>query len=97
MSLKGVTGAANLDAAAVAKQVDSIRAHTDLPVAVGFGIKDAASAAAVARTADGVVVGSALVQVVADATERGEDTAGAIAAAVSLVADIRRGIDNATS
>lgn len=97
VSLKGVTGAANLDAEAVAKQVDAIRAHTNLPVAVGFGIKDAASAAAVACTADGVVVGSALVQVVSDATARGEDTAGVIAAAVSLVADIRRGIDNATS
>jgi tryptophan synthase alpha chain len=61
VSLKGVTGAATLDVGSVAAKLDEIRAQTDLPIAVGFGIRDAASAAAVARIADGVVVGSALV------------------------------------
>lgn len=61
VSLKGVTGAANLDIASVTEKVAQIRAITAVPVAVGFGIRDAASAAAVAAVSDGVVVGSALV------------------------------------
>jgi len=61
VSLKGVTGAATLDVGSVAAKLDEIRAQTELPIAVGFGIRDAASAAAVAQIADGVVVGSALV------------------------------------
>jgi tryptophan synthase alpha chain len=62
VAVKGVTGAGNLDVAEVAAKLEQIRAHTDLPVGVGFGIKDAQSAAAVAAVADAVVVGSALVQ-----------------------------------
>ncbi len=61
VSLKGVTGAASLDLADVSSKLQGIRAHTDLPLAVGFGIRDAASAKAVGQFADGVVVGSALV------------------------------------
>jgi tryptophan synthase alpha chain len=61
VSLKGVTGAASLDVDTVAAKLDEIRRHSDLPVAVGFGIRDAVSARAVGRVADGVVVGSALV------------------------------------
>ena len=61
VSLKGVTGAATLDVASVAAKLGEIRAQTSLPVAVGFGIRDARSAAQVAGIADGVVVGSALV------------------------------------
>jgi len=61
VSLKGVTGAATLDVGAVEAKLGEIRAQTLLPVAVGFGIRDAESARAVGRLADGVVVGSALV------------------------------------
>jgi tryptophan synthase alpha chain len=61
VSLKGVTGAANLDLAAVAAKLAEIRAVTDLPLGVGFGIKDADTAARIAGIADAVVVGSALV------------------------------------
>lgn len=61
VSLKGVTGAANLDVASVRSKVAEIRQHTSLPVAVGFGIRDAASAAAIGAVSDGVIVGSALV------------------------------------
>ncbi len=61
VSLKGITGANHLDVRAVAERVAKIKAHTDLPVQVGFGIKDAASARAVGQHADGVVIGSALV------------------------------------
>jgi len=61
VSFKGVTGANNLDVDDVANNVAKIRAKTRLPVAVGFGIKDAESAKAVSEFADGVVVGSVLV------------------------------------
>lgn len=62
VSLKGTTGAGNLDTAAVADKLAEIRAHTDLPLAVGFGVRDGDSAAELARVADGVVVGSALIE-----------------------------------
>src|SRR5207244_9875329 len=61
VSLKGVTGAATLDIGDVSRKVGEIRKHTALPVAVGFGIRDAASAKAVGAVADGIVVGTALV------------------------------------
>ena len=66
VSLKGVTGAANLDVQSVIEKVNQIRGHTDLPVGVGFGIRDAESAAQVAAVADAVVVGSAVVKHVAE-------------------------------
>ncbi|MDT8282452.1 MAG: tryptophan synthase subunit alpha [Gammaproteobacteria bacterium] len=62
VSLKGVTGAATLDVSSVAQKLTQIRQHINLPMAVGFGISDAASAASVAACADAVVVGSALVK-----------------------------------
>jgi tryptophan synthase alpha chain len=64
VSLKGVTGAANLDIAEVSQRVASIRKQTDLPVGVGFGIRDAATAKATAAIADAVVVGSRMVQTI---------------------------------
>jgi tryptophan synthase alpha chain len=64
VSLKGVTGAATLDINSVGEKLAAIRALTPLPLAVGFGIRDAATAAAVGRIADGVVVGSALVSTI---------------------------------
>ena len=66
VSLKGVTGSANLDVDSVVKKVDQIRTHTSIPVGVGFGIRDAESAAQVAAVADAVVVGSAIVNRVAE-------------------------------
>jgi tryptophan synthase alpha chain len=62
VSLKGVTGAQSLNVESVAKKLAEIRAVTTLPLGVGFGIKDANAAAAVARVADAVVVGSALIE-----------------------------------
>lgn len=61
VSLKGVTGAGNLDAADVAERVKRIKARTDLPVGVGFGIRDGESAARISEVSDAVVVGSALI------------------------------------
>jgi tryptophan synthase alpha chain len=64
VSLKGVTGAANLDTEEVARKVNYIKSQASIPVAVGFGIRDASSAAAISETADAVVVGSVLVSIV---------------------------------
>jgi len=62
VSLKGVTGSANIDLADVASRLDTLREHLSVPIGVGFGIRDAASAQAVAKLADAVVIGSRLVQ-----------------------------------
>jgi tryptophan synthase alpha chain len=78
VSLKGVTGAANLDAVDVAEKLAVIRRHIAIPVGVGFGIRDGASAKAISKVADAVVIGSALVQAIADA---GPDAAAAVAGA----------------
>lgn len=69
VSLKGVTGAGNLDTADVARNIARIRRHVTLPVGVGFGIRDAQSAAAVAAVADAVVIGSRLVQAITAAAQ----------------------------
>lgn len=97
VSLKGVTGAGHLDAVEVASRLDLIRQHTDLPVGVGFGIKDAASAKAVAQVADGVVIGSALINAMAGVIEKGGDSGTAVAAAAQLLGQIRQGIDSIAS
>lgn len=62
VSLKGVTGAAHLDLAEVAEKIPRIRRQTKLPVGVGFGIRDAVTARAVAQFADAVIIGSAIIQ-----------------------------------
>jgi tryptophan synthase alpha chain len=93
VSLKGVTGAGNLDREAVARQVAEIRLHSQLPVCVGFGIKDGPSAAAVAAVSDGVVIGSALVQHLADVASRGDGAGAVLAAASEMLGDIRSHVD----
>ena len=64
VSLKGVTGAGHLDIDAVAQAVPRIKAHVQVPVGVGFGIRDAQSARAVGQVSDAVVIGSALIQLI---------------------------------
>jgi tryptophan synthase alpha chain len=64
VSLKGVTGAGHLDTAAVEQMLPRIRRHVQVPVGVGFGIRDAASARAVGRVADAVVIGTRIIQLV---------------------------------
>jgi tryptophan synthase alpha chain len=66
VSLKGVTGAGTLDTDAVARMLPTIRKHVKIPLGVGFGIRDAASACAVARVADAVVIGSRIIQIIED-------------------------------
>ena len=97
VALKGVTGAGHLDTAAVEAHLAIIREYTDLPVAVGFGIKDAETAARVAVCADAVVVGSALVDEVAVDFSEHQNDARAIAIGGSLISSIRKGVNLATS
>jgi tryptophan synthase alpha chain len=80
VSLKGVTGAQNLDADHVGTQVTALREMTTLPVLVGFGIKDGAAARRVAQYADGVVIGAALVATVAARTDRPDEIPAALEA-----------------
>ena len=67
VSLKGVTGAGNLDTAAVEAMLPRIRQHVSIPVGVGFGIRDAATAKAVGKVADAVVIGSKIIQLIENA------------------------------
>ncbi len=90
VSLKGVTGAGNLDTEAVARAVPRIKAHVKVPVGVGFGIRDAVSAKAVAQVADAVVIGSALVQCL-EAQPRDQ----VAEAARRFIAEIRAAVDEA--
>lgn len=90
VSLKGVTGAANLDVDSVVQKVSQIRGHTDIPVGVGFGIRDADSAAKVAAVADAVVVGSAVVQRVADNVD---DAAKISTEVCALLSSMREAMD----
>lgn len=84
VSLKGVTGAGHIDTAEVARRLAEIRRHIDLPVGVGFGIRDAASAQAIAATADAVVIGSRIIQEIeAGPAETAAERAGAWLAGIA--------------
>ena len=85
VSLKGVTGSAALNVAEVAAKLAEIRALTDLPLGVGFGIKDPATAAAIAQVADAVVVGSALVSRMAELADDPERMRREVGAMVSAM------------
>ncbi len=89
VSLKGITGAGHLDVASVASRIPRIRERVGVPVGVGFGIKDAASAQAVARIADAVVIGSRIIQEMENVPrERVVETVSA------LMSEFRRAIDD---
>ena len=94
VAVKGVTGAGHLDIADVSSYMSKIKAQTALPICVGFGIKDAASASAVASVADGVVVGSALIDTMAQAMAGGDSEQTAADRAIALLADIRQGVNH---
>lgn len=91
VSLKGVTGANTLDIDSVKEKLQQIRSITDLPVGVGFGIKDGETAQAVARIADAVVVGSALVKQIA---EHQHDQQEMTQQVCSIVNDMRNKMDS---
>ena len=88
VSLKGVTGSGALDTAAVAEAIPRIREHVKIPVGVGFGIRDAESARAIAEHADAVVIGSRIIQLIAN--EQGE---GINRTAASFLQGIRSALD----
>jgi tryptophan synthase alpha chain len=88
VSLKGVTGAGNIDTAQVAERIAAIRRHVSLPIGVGFGIRDAATAKALAGVADAVVIGSRIIQEIEASTPE-----QAPAAVQAFVAGIRQALD----
>src|SRR5690606_24260593 len=90
VSLKGVTGSAALNVTEVAEKLKQLRTITDLPIGVGFGIRDGASAAAIASVADGVVVGSVLVSQIAANLGDPEQARAGIAA---IIRDMRAAMD----
>lgn len=98
VSLRGVTGAATLDTADVARRVDVIRQHVQIPVGVGFGIRDAQSARHIADCADAVVIGSKLIETMEAAVETsrrdGKTPQQADEAAIGAAADWLQGVRN---
>jgi tryptophan synthase alpha chain len=93
VSITGITGTAAPDSSRVAAAVDRIKAHTDLPVAVGFGVKTPEQAAAIGRNADGVVVGSALVSAIAQSLDaENRATPRTVEAVTELVAVLAQGV-----
>ena len=96
VSITGITGAAAPDVSKVAEAVARIKRHTHLPVAVGFGVRTAKQARAIAAGAEGVVVGSALVNAIKDSLDKkGKATARTVKAVTGLVAELAGGVRGA--
>jgi tryptophan synthase alpha chain len=93
VSIAGITGAAAPDAGKVSAAVTRIKRHTKLPVAVGFGVRSAEQARAIAENADGVVVGSALIDALrATLDKSGKASPGTVKAVTDLVAALAQGV-----
>lgn len=90
VSLKGVTGSGSIDLSAIEQKLPLLRQHIKLPIGVGFGIRDAATAKAVASLCDGVVVGSRIVQVIEDSNE-----ANVVDNVSALIKELRLAVDQA--
>ena len=95
VSMTGITGAAIKSRAAVGEAVKRIKSHTDLPVAVGFGIKTADDAAVVGRDSDGVIVGTAVCNAIAGSLVDGKSTPSTVAAVTTLVSGLASGVRRA--
>jgi tryptophan synthase alpha chain len=96
VSITGITGAATPEFGRVAQAVARIKRHTDLPIAVGFGVKNAEHARTIAQGADGVVVGSALVEAVRTSLDPdGKATAKTVPAVADLIASLAAGVRGA--
>lgn len=93
VSLKGVTGAALTNSAEVAERINELRTMTDLPVVIGFGIKDAESARAMAEVSDGVIIGSALVDKIASLASDAQPDAGQLQEICATIALARQALD----
>ena len=94
MSLKGVTGAGNLDIESVKENLVRLRKNTDLPVGVGFGIKDAESAKKVSKIAEAVVVGSALINKIEELDSTRQYNLDELKEHISLIKDMRDAMDD---
>jgi tryptophan synthase alpha chain len=93
VSMTGITGSALADTGAVAEAVKRIKGHTNLPVCVGFGVKTAEQARVIGASADGVVVGTAIVNAVANVMgPKGEKTADPAEAVATLVNGLSQGV-----
>ena len=92
VSINGITGAAAPNPDEVAQSVSHIKAQTDLPICVGFGVTTAEQAAAIGRAADGVVVGTAIVAAVGGSLADGKATTSTVDAALSVVSSIAEGV-----
>jgi tryptophan synthase alpha chain len=96
VSITGITGSAAPDADKVHAAVTRIKRHTKLPVAVGFGVRTAKQARAIAEGAEGVAVGSALVNAVKDSLDKkGKATSRTVKAVATLVAELAKGVREA--
>ncbi|CAH0338792.1 tryptophan synthase subunit alpha [Rhizobium sp. CECT 9324] len=96
VSMNGITGSSMLDPSRVASAVQRIKSHTDLPICVGFGVKTAEHARLIGTSADGVVVGTAIVnQVANNLTADGKATADTVQAVVTLVRGLASGVRSA--
>ncbi|UCI07952.1 tryptophan synthase subunit alpha [Mesorhizobium sp. B1-1-8] len=96
VSMTGITGSALADTAKIAAAVKRIKGHTDLPVCVGFGVKTAEQARVIGASADGVVVGTAIVNAVANVLgPKGEKTADPAEAVATLVSGLAQGVRSA--
>lgn len=96
VSVTGVTGAAAPDFHSVGRAVARLKSRTSLPIAVGFGVKDAESAASIASAADGVAVGTALVEAVRASLDHGRASPSTIPAVTALVARLSRSVQSVT-
>lgn len=92
VSIKGVTGTREAIADEIAAHVGTVREHTDVPVGIGFGIRDEATARAMAAVGDAVIVGTVLVEKFAEHADQPERIPGAVA---DVVRELRRGVDAA--
>jgi len=88
VSLKGVTGSGALDTAAVEQMLPRIRQHVQIPVGVGFGIRDAATAQAIGKVADAVVIGSRIIQLIED-----QEHAKVVPLTVDFLRGVRKALD----
>ncbi|MCR9122117.1 MAG: tryptophan synthase subunit alpha [Phyllobacteriaceae bacterium] len=96
VSMTGITGSAIADTSAVGEAVTRIKGHTPLPVCVGFGVKTAEQARLIGRDADGVVVGTAIVQAIVNSLDgEGRATADTVAAVTTLVGGLAAGVRSA--
>ena len=93
VSLKGVTGASHLDIDSVRTNVNRLKSYCELPIGIGFGIKDAETATKLGELADAIVVGSALVNLIAELEDKHEYSREELFKHITLMADMRTALD----